>query len=110
MNEELPFESEDSASEHSFAETRWYHKSLHLYLSTTLVSQANITLADVMVEETGRGVIRERLSRLEAQSKRKRNPYGIVDPRSELKAKLRESDVVTMVDDKDVLALSEAAR
>lgn len=108
--EELPFESEGSESEHSFAGEPRSHKKKHLYLSTTLVTQANITLADVMVEESGRTAIRERLRRIEAASKRKRNPYGIVDPRSELKARQRESDVVTMVDDEEVVALSEAAR
>lgn len=108
--EELPFESEGSASEHSFAERTRSQAKPHLYMGTTLVTQANITLADVMVEESGRRAIRERLSRLEALSKRKRNPYGIVDPRTELKARQRESDVVTMVGEDEVVALSEAAR
>ena len=40
-----------------------------------------------MVEESGRGAIRERLKQLEKVSRMKRNPYGIVDPRSVLKAK-----------------------
>lgn len=85
--EELPFESEDSSSEHSFVEGRKYHQRPHLYLSTTLVTQANITLADVMVEESDRGAIRERLKQLEKVSRSKHNPYGIIDPRSVLKAK-----------------------
>lgn len=78
---------EDDVSEHNFDSDHATRRTTHDYLSTSLVAGRNITLADVVVEETPVQVIQERLKLHAARVRFRFNSHGIVDPRAELKAR-----------------------
>ena len=51
------WESEDSLSQHSFDLDLKSHKHAYKYVSTTLVTSKNISLADVMTEEVTKEMV-----------------------------------------------------
>jgi len=104
------FVSEDSASEHSFASVEEHVRDRrHVYLSTSLVTTRNITLADVIVEECDLRRLRERIMRATTQARDHSNTYGVVDPRAILKQRNAVSYVVNMVEYERVSELALAA-
>ena len=104
------FVSEDSASQHSFASAEEHVRDRrHVYLSTSLVTARNITLADVIVEECDIRRLHERIVRATAQARDHLNPYGIIDPRAILKQLNAVSFVATMVEYERVGELAVAA-
>lgn len=104
------FVSEDSASQHSFASVEEHVRDRrHVYLSTSLVTGSNITLADVIVEECDLRRLHERIIRATTQARDHSNTYGIVDPRAILKQRNAVSYVVTMVEYERVSELAVAA-
>ena len=76
------FFAEGSDSEHSFADTIHLQEKKNRYLSTSLVTARNITLADVITEELSRVHLTERIARATMCCKNASNSYGIVDPRA----------------------------
>lgn len=102
--------SEDSASQHSFASAEEHvHDRRRVYLTTSLVTGRNITLADVIVEECDLRRLHERIVRATSLARDHENPFGIVDPRAILKQRLKEDYVVTMVEYERVGELAVAA-
>lgn len=102
--------SEDSASQHSFASIEEnVRERRHVYLSTSLVTARNITLADVIVEEFDLRRLKERITRATTHARDHSNTYGIVDPRAILKQRNAVSYVVTMVEYERVSELAVAA-
>ena len=51
------WDSEDSLSHHSFDLNQKSHKRAYQYVSTTLVTSKNISLADVMTEEVTKEMV-----------------------------------------------------
>ena len=80
-----PFISDDSQNDHSFEVNPKSYYPKHLYLTTNLIINRNITLADVQTEEVTLKQIARRVARQEDQSRFKLNPYGRVDPIAEYK-------------------------
>ena len=52
-----PLDVESEMSEHNFCSDHRQHNPIHEYLSTSLISSSDITLADVIAEETSNAVI-----------------------------------------------------
>ena len=77
-------------------------RTYHHYLSTSLVFERNITLADVNVEETPLEVIVDRLKLYQARVRFHVNNYGIIDPRAELRNLKKKEDVKSMLTDFEV--------
>ena len=109
LEEEKGFAYESSASDHSFDQLRRTERRTHLYLTTSIVVDRNITLANVVSEEVTHQQVMERISGLARLSRFRPNPYGRVDPRSLLKQKQKEGDVETMVPHDTIAELAEAA-
>lgn len=109
VEEEKGFANESSDSEHSFDHLRRRERKKHLYLTTSLVVDRNITLADVVSEEVSHKEVMERISGLARHCRFRANPYGRIDPRGLLKLKQREGGVETMVPHEEIGELTEAA-
>ena len=108
VEEEKGFANESSDSEHSFDHLRKRERKKHLYLTTSLVVDRNITLADVVSEEVSHKEVMERISGLARHCRFRANPYGRIDPRGLLKLKQREGGVETMVPHEEIGELTEA--
>ena len=83
--DEEAFISDDSQSDHSFEVNSKSYYPLHISLTTHLITDRNITLADVQTEEVTLKQIARRVARQEVHNRFKLNPYGRVDPRAEYK-------------------------
>ena len=104
------WQSEDSASDHSFKTARVSPAPAPFYLSTNLVSRRNITLADVISESVTPAIIQAREALVVAKSRFRDNPHGVVDPRAELKKLSGKVILATMVEDEEVLRLAGLAK
>ena len=69
-------ESEDSLSHHSFDFEQRSHKAAYQYVSTTLVTSRNISLADVMTEVVTKEMVVERIQVAASRVKFRYNPFG----------------------------------
>ena len=103
------FLSESSASDHSFAPGRYREKKKVAYLSTSLVTGTNITLADVIVEEVGAALVSDRIERVIAHCGAVSCSFGIVDARQAFKERKLKGVVDTMVTYDRIEELSRAA-
>ena len=74
--EEKDFIEEDSDSGSSIDRMQRRQRKKHLYLTTSLVTARNITLADVATEEVGYQETIERITGLAKLCRFRRNPYG----------------------------------
>ena len=101
--------SDDSQSVHSFESDHRWHTPVYEYLSTNLITGCNITLADVITEEATPGIIHQRMEVAAAKARFRSNPFGVVDPRAELKLRQHKGPVYTMVPYDEVVALSSMA-
>lgn len=100
---------DDDLSEHDFTADHRSHHAKHEYVSTNLIVDMNITLADVIEEETSQAVITERLQMHQARVRFRSNPFGIIDPRAEYRVKKADHDLHTMVPEAEVAALGAKA-
>ena len=102
---EEQYPSDDSLSVHSFASDHRKHSRVYDYLSTSIVASRNITLADVITEDATPAIIHQRHEVAAAKGRFRSNPFGVVDPRAELKLRRRREAVYTMVPYEEVAAL-----
>ena len=107
--EEKGFAYESSASDHSFAPGRYREKKKVAYLSTSLVTGTNITLADVIVEEVGAALVSDRIERVIVHCVAASCSFGIVDARQAFKERKLKGVVDTMVPYERIEELSRAA-
>ena len=97
--------SDNSLSVHSFDSHHRSHNRVYDYLSTSLVTCWNITLADEITEDATPAIIHQRQEVAAAKSRFRSNPFGVVDPRAELKMLKQREPVYTMVPYDEVVAL-----
>ena len=97
--------SDNSLSVHSFESDHRSHNRVYDYLSTSLVTGRNITLADVITEDATAAIIHQRQEVAASKSRFRSNPFGVVDPRAELKLRKQREAVYTMVPYDEVVAL-----
>jgi len=120
MNQRPPHQSEASTTADMFAEESDYsevsdHKSKNrhnhngAYFSTKLITEKNLTLADVEVEQLTSSMLRDMRTWLTAKCRDKRSFFGIVDPKAELNSKKRIGDVETLVPFDSISEIAEKA-
>ena len=107
--DEEAFISDDSQNDHSFEVNPKSYYPKHLYLTTNLITNRNITLADVQTEEVTLKQIARRVARQEVHNRFKLNPYGRVDPRAEYKRQLSIGPLSTMVPYDEIEGLCQVA-
>jgi len=78
---------DDELSVHSFDPNTRSKRHKHEYLSTNLVTSHQLTLADVIAEEVTPQEMHERFAALAGRCRSHPNPFGVVDPKREVKAK-----------------------
>ena len=102
--------SEDSDSHHSF-DVQYQEKLAHReYISTSLVTGRNISMADVITEQVTKRMIEDREEIARNRCRFRRCLYGQEDPRAVLKDRRKKGMVFTMVGYDDITALCEKAK
>ena len=96
------FLSEESLSEHSFDEGRYHKLHAQQYISTNLITERNITLADVMSETITLPLINDRRRMLIQRTGFRHNPLGTIDPRAILRSIGKDDEVDTLVPYDDI--------
>jgi hypothetical protein len=94
---EDPWVDDESASDYSFDEGLLRHGRQFEYVATNLVTGKNLTLADVIAEEVTHAVMKQKLQTKATHSRFRRNPFGLVDPKSVLKNSSLGGEVTSLL-------------
>ena len=78
-------------------------------MTTNLINNRNITLADVQTEEVTLKQIARMVARQEVHNRFKLNPYGRVDPRADYKRQFSIGPISTMVPYDEIEGLCKVA-
>ena len=107
MGAEEEEEVDDGLSAHSFDSATRSHHRKYGYLTTNLVTQVHATLADVVAEEVTPQQMLDRFHALAVRSGFRPNPFGVVDPKAEVKSKQATGLLCTMIEYEEVQRLAD---
>ena len=102
-------EYENSLIDHSFDNGNYHHQRDADYMTTTLISSSNITLADVNSEVLTTVQIQHRISMIKSKCIHHHNPLGVIDPRAYFKYCKTNHPVDSLVDYDEISKLATQA-
>jgi hypothetical protein len=79
-------------------------------MSTQLIAKPNLTLADIQVDDVTPAQMKESRAWVVGRARFRRCEYGVVDPRTIYKQRVKDHDIDTMVEDSEVQQLAAKAR